>query len=273
MFTIFRWLTMLEFHTGFHFAGSSSTRRIIRTLFWVKPAWSTVSTSSSARTLSSRSRIRSTPLSWTRARRRQWSSTRLCRHWRSSTVRAVRHRWVALPPWSEPVVLKLYHPWPFLNFCDHIRKHDTKIWGNFILTIAQTVLLLFNFILQYILWAPHDHWVLKYHTLTNTALLFNFILQYILWAPHDHWVLKYHTLTNTALLFNFILQYIHKYHTLTNTALLFNFILQYILWAPHDHWVLKFHTLTNTGFDHRETPHLILLNDWLYKQGKNSCAS
>ena len=96
--------------------------------------------------------------------------------------------------------------------------------------------------------APHDHWVLKYHTLTNTALLFNFILQYILWPPHYHWVLKYHTLTNNALLFNFILQYIlwpphdHwvlKYLTLTNTALLFNFILQYILWPPHDHWWIK----------------------------------
>ena len=107
------------------------------------------------------------------------------------------------------MVLKLYHPWPFLNFCDHIRIHSTEMWGNFILSIAQTVfLLLFNFILHYILWPPHDHWVLKYHTLTNTALLFNFILHYILWAPHDHWVLKYHTLTNTALLFNFILHYI-----------------------------------------------------------------
>ena len=71
------------------------------------------------------------------------------------------------------LVLKLYHPWPSLNFCDHIGKHDTKIWGNFILTIiSKTVfLLLFNFILQYtVLWAPHDHWVLKYHSLGITAL-------------------------------------------------------------------------------------------------------
>ena len=97
------------------------------------------------------------------------------------------------------MVLKLYHPWPFLNFCDHICKHETKSWGNSILTIARTVFLLFNFILQYILWPPHYHWVLKYHTLRNTALLFNFILQYILWPPHYHWVLKYHTLRNTGL--------------------------------------------------------------------------
>ena len=41
-------------------------------------------------------RARSTPSSWTRARRQRWCSTRWCLRWKSSTVRAARARCVYL---------------------------------------------------------------------------------------------------------------------------------------------------------------------------------